>query len=490
MDQLPFELKAKIVNCLLTSEGLKLRQLNKGWEAIVDRHFKIRNVFISDAKKLAYKYYGSDEVVDCQFISGEKFSSSKINWSQSCFTNLKRLSVKIHFSTELKSEYLISQLDQLKQLEHLEFGGKYFNIEGKHSLRLPNLKYFETKRIHFFNTTMSNEPTILSMDTPKLQKLKLGCSSTIGHFKFVQPSSVQCLESSFFADEFVIFTNLKFLFFSLDDYQLDQIITRNFLKKLPSLQEVYTESECIFEQLSRQKKKFERSDLRLFLDGINLDNLGYLYFATDKFSQCKYCQWKKCEIQVLNHQSSITQDSKMRYGLCDILPFRTHINYSHLKANLNEGENLIDIKSSLSKLMKRFVNLKKISINVQDPDLLTMVLENCKKTLTKIRFRDLGSSYNHVWFKNLSNLCPYISVFILINSNIKNFYFLLGFKYLTELVLNNELEIYLRKKLEERGVKIEYRKHFCDNWTCRGECIPAPYINYDYEDEYNGNYYE
>ena len=480
MDQLPFEIKAKIVNSLSTSEAIKLRRLSKDWKALVDRHFKIRYVFISNVNnKSFHKYYGSDEIVDCQFIDGKKFSSSTIQWNQSCFANLKRLSVKVNFWTELKSDHLLGQLDQLKQLEHLEFGGQHFNIEGKHRLRLPNLKCFKTKRIHYFSTKDPNEPTVLSIDAPKLQKLRLDCSSTVRHLKFVHPSSVQCLESSFFADEFVSFTNLKFLFFSLDECQLDKIIKRNFLKKLPSLQKVYTGSEHIFEQLNRQKNKLQRTDLRLFLDGINLDNLDRLHSSTGaQFPPCKYqnCRSKICEFQVLNHQSSISHDSEVLYGLCDTLPFRTHIEYDHLEAYLKGGENLIDVKSSLSKLMRRFVNLEKMTVHVvQDRELFRMVIEICKKTIVKIRIMVPELQYNYIdWMRKLPNLSSRINA-LLAGCSRKNVH--LVFYNNSHLIkhVKDDIVAKYKNKLEKRGVKIYFRDDycggFCNDWKCTGECL-------------------
>ena len=73
MDDLFFEIKSRIVNQLSVYDALTLRRLNKGWKSLVDQCFKIQNLSICCTKCSTYRWFGTGEPVDCDFINYNVF---------------------------------------------------------------------------------------------------------------------------------------------------------------------------------------------------------------------------------------------------------------------------------------------------------------------------------------------------------------------------------------------------------------------------------
>lgn len=199
MENLPAELKVKILSKLSIYNKFKMRQLNKNWRSLVDAFFKIENLVIGSEKTIVHDFFGLDELISCFFLNEKLLYYSIVILEHSIFSNVKNLKITTTGSADLSS--LLNQLSHLERLENLEIKNGFF----KNVLIRSNLKYL--------NISWSSSQTNTIFDTPKLTNLKWEIANGISEsVSFLHPKTVRLLDVEKFDSSILKFKNLEYLY--------------------------------------------------------------------------------------------------------------------------------------------------------------------------------------------------------------------------------------------------------------------------------------
>lgn len=407
MNELPVEIKCKIIRTLPTYEIVKLRFLNKFWKRLIDNHLKIRDLIVGDRRALCKSWLSSAELVDCDFIDVDKFDCLKVAFDRCYFSHLRNLLIEIKdTASSVDCGPLISQLDHLVQLECLELIGAHLYQGSQSKINCINLKYL------CIELMFSDEPTdatILTVNTPKLLVLKLNLFQGLRGIAFTNAIGVRQLQCTLFANEFTNFKNVEFLY-CLD--ALEDEIDDDLLAKMPSLKEFHTEQERLLVRLFEQKMKSNRHDLKLYFRNVYLDSVEQIDYSFDDGSFTSSFWLNENKVRHMIHHYS---------KLADTFPF---YNSADFKAIAHHFEN-IPIE-----FLKKFINLSSLTVGycIFDLNQLLKVLRTCK-SLKHITFAE--TQLNNDFFNSLPSHCPRLASLKINQSELFNFNFAFNLKNLT-----------------------------------------------------------
>ena len=246
------------------------------------------------------------------------------------FKTLKSLKINSVIS---KNIFNFSDLNQFHSLVHLD--AKICSMKTDNELlNLPNLRYFSLISYELFS---------IEVHCPKLEYFKY--NQVLSSMKFDDRSSIKHLEIVDYSEEIGLFRNLEVLHL-IRCYQLDI----NILKLLPSLKELYLnctsakrdrqnfenfyfQIESIVEYVDMQRVNLQRSDVKIYIFGVEYDSRK----TFDEYN-FKQAEWK---LHLQNYSS-----------LSPVLPWFTHLNYN---------ECIQIAKNSLpADFFSRYINIQKL----------------------------------------------------------------------------------------------------------------------------------
>ena len=263
ISSLPLELFRAIFDNVSLQDKLKCRAVCKAWQLRIGHVLAdLKVLFASPRSKIFAKfclaYYHLDaNVLDKNFIKISKFSPANAGLNFKRLLSLTISQFKAQ-SGSLSGETLNS-FDQLKELT-------FYDVDQPQDmhLSLPNLK-----RINFVWCQFSK----VTLDTPQLKHLQyIAYERFQCDFTFVR-ESVEHVQLSTYHPCFDQLKGVKVLFI---DYLDDDRVNRPFLLGLKNLQKLHIKrllslndaSRELLISLGEQKKRFERSDLQIYCNGM------------------------------------------------------------------------------------------------------------------------------------------------------------------------------------------------------------------------------
>ena len=365
LPELPFE---KVLSYLSLEDRLKARAVSRRWYHQINR-FKVKSLcysrdpigFILGKSRWVSGAFAQN------FISSLRFDLFFNTFSPTILSNLKLLRIcNIYLRAEdngasqsVSTLNLFGRLEELEELEELDLidfthPSAASGPDGKFELNLPMLTSVHLKRLEGIDQ--------LTLDAPKLKKVKLlECSPSL-RLEFVHADSVEWLAIDNMA--YLPAKNLKSLKYLYCG--LSSEIDTTFLSGLEQLKEVHLRDNdvALLLQLFEQKKRHGRFDLKIFLCGLLLNGPDDPFPRFEKF--------KDAFVHLIKNPSR----------LADEIPIWTGLPYT-----VPEG---VAPESELN-LLNRFTDLSMIvtdsSIRVQDVQRFLDLLKNLPNIVT-LQFTD------------------------------------------------------------------------------------------------------
>ena len=258
----------KILSYLSLEDRIRSRSVSRHWRKRFD--LKLKSLFCSDrpiefilkGSRLASNPYARNfvclpRVKSCGFL--ESFFNT---FRQSVLCNLKRLRLwGLRFDRPDQAAFF-QAIDSFAQLEELELiqlicNSNYYLSEHygpvSAELNLPMLRSIQIKAVEGIS--------ILTLDSPKLQKVKIWLCYSLNlkilHCRSVESIFIDCPEKLGVKEKV--------------HYESYLEVDSGFLSKLEALKELQLTDSRYLPELFEQKRRYGRSDLRIYLRGLLLD---------------------------------------------------------------------------------------------------------------------------------------------------------------------------------------------------------------------------
>lgn len=420
MNELPLELKVKILKTIPINQRTRLRSLNREWLSIIDNFFKIDNLAISDYRMNVYNYFNTQTLIDCCFV--RKYRILALNLNQPYFNNVKRLVFNGHLDFEGVS--VLKQLDYLENLEVLELCGLKIDDEDKILINNEKLKYL--KIVVMSLNPLSYQVKVLILNTPNLTHLKTDLlPEEFTKIALIYPQRIEYLESQRYLNQILEFKNLRY--FYCED--LCDLNDDKFLKKLPLLEELHIfNQEEKLDELLQQKILFKKDKLKIFYQYVQLNSLSELDLLIADLNK-GYEDMFDYFIDIYCLQDEIKFLANYQSRLADKLLYYSIVFYKYLEDYYRKDD------KSFYQLVRKFVNLNELAVRgeVKDVNKLIMILDECKSTR---QFELNGSRLPQEFFNDIPNLVVKLEFLCISNHHTKldleflfNFRNLIKFKF-------------------------------------------------------------
>ena len=357
LPELPFEL---ILSYLSLEDRIKCRGVSRRWRKMID-DFKVSTLcfserpigFIPGKNQLVSGAYAQN------FIQSPRFSSFFNTFSRSILSSLKHLRLRC-FDPKKEKETIFDQalnaFDQLEEL-HLICLNYPYNPLREFELNLPMLQSFELENVQGI--------VKLTLDAPKLQRIKcLNCSWYLRP-TFVHPESVEkLLLDRLEMIEVNKLKNLKYLYST--GYTTNQRHPL-MLSNLKHLKEAHLSDSSVTRTLFNQKKQYDRTDLKIFQRGLLLNSLD------DPANQ------PVSDFSNIRGYLACLSENISR--VADEIPFYRSTTYTEIEL-VASGEEI--------KLLKRFTDLETVTVHqpVQDTERFLDLLANLNKVVKLVFYND------------------------------------------------------------------------------------------------------
>ena len=449
MDDLPPEILVKIFKQLRIDQILKVRQVNKRFNAVINENVRLKSLVIApsghfvlnrkwlDTKQLVSDI--SDQLIVPELDSILLFMDPPL-LSQPMFTGIKQLYIisKVGISDSVDSS-IISSIYQLEHLELINTSilGSEEDVDlSDDDLDDDDLDFWpsllNSTSLKVLNLESPVSKLDITFNTPRLTRVRILSADDRGA-TFNHPESIKHFEILTYQDYIRTFSNLEYLYVREIEW-----LENDFLLKLPLLKEIHLSvGDQAFGQLLKQKQKLGRKQLKIYYLGSELTDLP------DELDE--------------NHSVAINEYTIGFYEttnleqFADVLPFIRKLNYSALEyANLNDG--------ALRCLVKKLVNLNNVVVNqkVKNANLFIDAFTGCNA----IEMLDIGSFCFKQGFYDtmIYRLFPTLSFFVIRNHPNLNYDFLLKFSNLEHVYISHESSDELIRKLFNRYSSLSF--HF------------------------------
>ena len=381
MDELPVELQCLILKSLPLSDLITCSKVCELWQSIVES-FKITSFVISGNDRLPInkKWFFTQERVDYSY-SFLNCKLDQINLREKTLSKIKSIYI-YSVDSYLKTFDIGLCLNSFEQLEKLQV--YYLELETQSQLTLPNLRIFSASNI---------KGSLLILNTPELECLKILTSSGLRNVELVYPLKIKWLETYALDEVIFKFKNLEHLFCKFIRTPDDSIVHR--LKRLVHLS--IDQDPHVFNELKRQCISQGREEtLTICFFGFKFDELPDFSFNFNTY----YLYDKNIPLY------------KTYYDLTyDYIPFINVINYSDLEAAFGS-----DIPSGLA---KKFNNLCTILVEheIEDKVQFSRFFAQC----SSITILGLLYSSSNLYSDLLDTVCPRVQLLKLRGHSIELF---------------------------------------------------------------------
>ena len=417
MEGLPLVPAIKIIDYLSIEDILNLKLVNKWFNQFINDNVKIEHLVLSNNGHVPYNriFFYTWHPINLQHLIEYDMEDDYLNFDRPLIlSQLKQLYIK-------SCNITLETLNSLDGLVHLEIiNSEIMSIANSDVLRLPMLE--------ILNLNESDNDSNLLVDSTKLQALKI-CTFCVD---LVHPESITFLEVNWYSEcEHFLPKCINLQHFYCRD--LDSIVLSEFnlIKNLSKLESIHLDKpSATFVSLVNEKMRFNK-DLRIYFLNLEFDELPKRLADTD--------------LEDFFIDNDTIQYYAEHYSrLANHCPFVDCIHYHHL------GECFDRIQENF---MKRFINCFCLIVDekVNDLDQLVRVLGECK-TITSLH---LPSSLGQHFFDfHLYNLCPNIDALNINGKQVLNCEFILKFKNILRLSVNQIESIELVRRLVESPKKI------------------------------------
>lgn len=413
--KLPNEILLLIFDYYLTYEEVRTcRLVCKHWNELIKKFYKIRQLAVLNSNFYAYPckfFYTYENVFDCQHkIISSIFNLTKLNLDR--FANLKQLYI-------LYKSVTTDLLNNLKELENVAIRSSRFIQSGNNSLNLDNLKVLSIEESELINEIVLNVPklTCLKIFLFKSYKSKL---------EFRYPNTIELLECARYYSLIKSFTNLKVLYCErLVDLALEPLLTIN--KELNEIH--FSGDEHTFYSLKKQSQLLGKNDLKIFFLSANLSDCD------------RFLDYDLVDFGMHIDESTVDFYVQNYAQLADCLFSIKFVNYNCLEDHFEKIP---------KNFFKKIVNLYQLEITdaIKDLNQFEVILKECGY-LNKIYINtfDLDADFfNHL----LPTCCSNIKCLEIKNNRNLNLDFLLKFKSLEAIIIDQNLSTNLIRKLYDK----------------------------------------
>ena len=262
LPELPFE---KVLSYLSLEDRLKSRAISRRWCERIDS-FRVKRLCFSQCP--SGFVWAKDRWISGafaqNFISSTRFESFVTTFGPTILFNLKHLRLCcFDLNTENVAEFAqtLQSFGQLEELVLLHFGYWHSRADPGVDLQLnlPLLKSILLENVHGIRK--------LTLDTPRLVKVKLSCSST--KLDLLHGESVEKLATDRLKN--VAVKQLKNLKYLHNQQGQPAKFDSTFLSDLKQLKEIHLHHEDDTSKMFEQMQRFGRVDLKVFQWGLLLN---------------------------------------------------------------------------------------------------------------------------------------------------------------------------------------------------------------------------
>ena len=339
LPELPFE---RILSFLSLEDMIKSRGVSRNWCIKID---SLR------AKSLCYSKHPRDFICPKRrwvsgefaknFISTTRFASFFNTFGRTILSNLKHLRLcEVNLDEENRPAFalVLNSFSQLEELDIIRFAyPRHFRHIAEVKLSLPMLNSIHLKEVRAMRK--------LTLDAPRLKQVKVWRCPPYLHLDIVHKEPVERLLVDQL--EYTVVNNLKNLQYLNYLCIKGKSIDPTLLSSLEQLKEIHLNQHSSVKNLFRQKQRYGRTELKIYLRGLLLSGpndpaIGSL-LGDSKLLRC-----------LAEHPSR----------LADEIPFKVDFLYSAIDHRLS-------VPGSDISLLNRFPDLSAIFINrpVQDVQL-------------------------------------------------------------------------------------------------------------------------
>ena len=454
LNQLPTEVICLIFKNLAIKDILRCELVCQKWNYFV-KCLNIQKLVITKRKEeKVNKWFFSNEICDSLSTITKKNLNFKCKLEDSFMINLKQLKI-INSSDDCKSDRrknfpLLANIDfvnkltnlELLEISKIEFKDK-FEKENviEITITLPLLKYLAIEKDY----------SSIKLNTPSLSSFK-GIGS-INNIDFIFPDKITHLYFNSYSYTLCYekgkFKNLQYFFIN----DLIYVNVVDFLTNLSKVKELsicpyrkygFNSSKRYFLEFLEQKKKLNRTDLKLIYYGVLVEDAAQL----DNY------EFKKDLVKLHIQNYSKLNEKELRWI--------KEINYSSL---IESCDNQID--RIPKDFHSKFVEIKKVIIsdNLDDEHHLMNFLKGFKKVNT-LKIQKHSQSLSESFFEKLLTNCPQIRSLNFDKSNRNcniNYNFIFQFKNLFSLSTCQRLEenfiVKVFKEFDEFSIKFYLNRY-------------------------------
>ena len=262
LPELPFE---KVLSYLSLEDRLKARAVSKRWYNLINS-FKVKTFCYSERPRgfIEGKSRWISGAFAQNFISSPRFDLIFNTFGSTIFSNLKHLRICDLRLNGQRTSTFFSTLNMFGRLEELDiirftWPSAAYGLGREVELNLPMLTSIWFEEVETIKQ--------LTLDAPKLKKVKLPDSSSSLRLELVHADSVEWLATSRLVH--VEVKNLKSLKYL--HCRESSEIDATFLSGLEQLKEIHLHNNGRVSSLFEQKQRYGRTDLKVFLCGLLLN---------------------------------------------------------------------------------------------------------------------------------------------------------------------------------------------------------------------------
>lgn len=317
MDEVPFEIFAKIFRYLGLDDKTRCKRVSKQWKCKINL-LNIRCLTITNNFKPYFhhlKWFDRDppQFIDYQnYVLEEDFESSFIRSTTQMLRNLKDL-ILCHLKLSIinRALYIFSG-----QIERLMIDGIICDTFADSSdLGGPEGQLFIFSRTIRVLSLAEFTVDKIVLILPELKFVEID-NLTEAEFDVHYPLSIEHAEFDYYEACLEEFENLKIVKFDSIDDEGDSL-SENFLRYKPDIEEIHFGDKSVFRELKKQREEFGLTKLKLFYLGLDVTNSTNLA----QFDDCHD------ELNEARLKLYIENSSKM----ADRLPFEMEIDFSEVE---------------------------------------------------------------------------------------------------------------------------------------------------------------
>ena len=259
LPDLPFEL---MLNHLDLKQLIRSRAVSRCWLKRIDR-FRVKSVCFSEWEMyyILDKYRRiSGKFSTKNYISSSSFQAFFDRFAGSILRNLKHLRI-LALGIDHGSSNFIEKLGSLQRLETLDIIAVHC-LQGDLRLALPNLRSLHLEEVPGHAT--------LTVKAPKLSKIKVWDAS----FRLIVVHAESVERAAIKNDQNLNVERLS----NLKVFHCERLLEVDgaFLTRLCCLNEIhFVGHQAVLSALHDQKKRYNRTDLKIFYHGLCLDKPGH-----------------------------------------------------------------------------------------------------------------------------------------------------------------------------------------------------------------------